>query len=670
MLRNVRPVLRMLGLTLLAACGGGDTPTGGSTPSQKTASLTVSVGNVPAGATANVSVSGPNGFAHTVTATMTITGLTPGSYVISAGEITTEASIYAATPTSQNVELAAGSTRSVDVTYTLASGTLELAITGLPASSAAAVTVTGPNNYSRQVSATETLGKLAPGTYVIAAAPVSVTGDGYAVAAASRTVDIAATAAPFVVGIAYAITTGRLQVTANGLPSGATPSFQVAGPNGFTHTATLGLVIMGLAPGTYTIGSPNVVAGGSMYVPGVPSVAITVAASAVPAQATVAYVIAGASLSISVVGLSQAALTVQGPNGYSASATATSTLSGLTTGTYTIVATPVAIGVHRYAATPATQSVNVPASGTVNASVTYAISTGLLSLSIAGVPGGSGAVTVSGPNGFSQVATSTQLLTTLTPGQYTLRGRAVLVAGSWWSPQPVKQTTVVPASVSAALAGVGYSNTLGIIAISVAGLPTGVPAKVTIVGSLGVTDSLSASDTVPSLATGLYAVTAASVTANGITYTPALASQPVMLSAGALATVAVTYVAGGGGGGGSGQLNLTIDNLYVTQAVQTYVGDVPLVAGRDGLVRVFVKASTANTAQPQVRVRLYSGTTLLTTLTLNAPAASVPTVVDDATLASAWYGVVSGSLIQPGLRILADVDPSNTVTEGAESDNT
>jgi hypothetical protein len=373
---------------------------------------------VPLGVTPNVVVTGPAGFAHSLAATTTITGLTPGSYSVAASTIETDNARFAPQPAQQNVELTAGNTGAANVTYALASGVLQLEVSGLPGERDAAVTITGPNEYVRRVTRSETLSRLAPGVYVVSAASVIVDGDGYTASDMPRAIDIAASPSPFLVAVAYTIATGRLQVHANGLPQGATAQFQVSGPAGFNQTATAGQVLLGLTPGTYTVTATNVVMGTNTYTPGPSSVAVVVVPSLVAAQANVAY-----------------------------------TLS-------------------------------------------------------------------TGP-----------------------------------------------------------------------------------------------------------------------------------------------------GGGPSGPLNLTIDNVYITQAVQSYSGDVPLVAGRDGLVRVFVKASTTNSAQPQVRVRLYNGAGLLHTLTLNSPTPAVPTVTDDATLNSAWHAVVAGAYIQPGLRVLADVDPSNSVNEGSELDN-
>lgn len=117
-------------------------------------------------------------------------------------------------------------------------------------------------------------------------------------------------------------------------------------------------------------------------------------------------------------------------------------------------------------------------------------------------------------------------------------------------------------------------------------------------------------------------------------------------------------------------LNLRIETAYFVQVTQNRLGTVPLVAGRDAYLRVFVVADRANTAAPAVRVRLYQGETLRETLTIPADGASVPTAVDQGNLAGSWDVKVPASMIQPGLRMVADVDPAGAVAESSEADNT
>jgi len=116
-------------------------------------------------------------------------------------------------------------------------------------------------------------------------------------------------------------------------------------------------------------------------------------------------------------------------------------------------------------------------------------------------------------------------------------------------------------------------------------------------------------------------------------------------------------------------VNLTIDGLYLTQATQNYLGTVPLIAGRAGLVRVFVKAAQTNTVAPAVRVRLYKAGVVVQTYTIVAPTTSVPTAVDEATLTSSWNVSIPALVMETGLSILADVDPAGLITELSETDN-
>ena len=118
-------------------------------------------------------------------------------------------------------------------------------------------------------------------------------------------------------------------------------------------------------------------------------------------------------------------------------------------------------------------------------------------------------------------------------------------------------------------------------------------------------------------------------------------------------------------------LDLTVPTVYITQATQTPAFNVPLVKDRDGYLRAFVVASAANTATPQVRVRIYNAASaLLQTYTISAPGGSVPLSVNESSLANSWNVAIPASLIQPGNKLLVDVDPTNVISEGNEGNNT
>ena len=115
--------------------------------------------------------------------------------------------------------------------------------------------------------------------------------------------------------------------------------------------------------------------------------------------------------------------------------------------------------------------------------------------------------------------------------------------------------------------------------------------------------------------------------------------------------------------------DLSIAGVYLVQSVQTLARDVPLIAGRDAYLRVFVVASPLWFAQPDVYVEFFHGTTLVASDTIRASSPSVPTSVDESLLSNSWNLRVPGDLIQPGLGIRVTVDPDNDLLESNETNN-
>jgi hypothetical protein len=68
-------------------------------------------------------------------------------------------------------------------------------------------------------------------------------------------------------------------------------------------------------------------------------------------------------------------------------------------------------------------------------------------------------------------------------------------------------------------------------------------------------------------------------------------------------------------------------------------------------------------------VRLYNDGVLAQTWAINAPSASVPLAPSEGQLNTSWNLVLDGAVLQPGLGILVDVDPGNSVSEANETDN-
>ncbi len=226
------------------------------------------------------------------------------------------------------------------------------------------------------------------------------------------------------------------------------------------------------------------------------------------------------------------------------------------------------------------------------------------------------------------------------------------------------EVTVAASQIATVTFAVTCAAETGALTVTINGLPDGTDAAVTVSGPGGFAEELAATGTLTDLAPGDYTVAAAAVTAGASSYAPTPVSRQVTVAAGGTATATVTYAPSA-----AATLNVWIPGLYITQSVQTFAGEVPLVEGRDGFLRVFVRASEANTAAPTVRVRLYDGGTLVRTLTVDAPNGSVPLRREDGILNSTWNVPIPADLIRPGLALLADVDPGNAVAEEDEADN-
>ena len=655
-------------LVLLSGCAGADDESAGLGP-PTTGSLSVSVDGLPSGVSGSLSVTSPQGFQRTITGSETLTALHPGSYTIAATSVLATDDRYVPAPLSQDVAVAAGSIAAIaSVAYALSTGKLQVTLEGMPAGASAAVELSGPGDYHHLVAAAELLTGLAPGTYTLQAPSILVGANRYDAQPGVQQIEVTATTTPIPAAVSYALATGTLSIAVAGLPTGAGAVISVTGPQGFSASVSTSTVLSGLVPGGYTIQAAEIQNGGLMYLPSPAAQSLGVAASLVPEFRTVSYAVALGSLSVTIGGLpvgTAGNVSVSGPAGFSQSLTGTQALEGVPAGTYTISAGNVTVGGFLYAPVPASQSVSVAPGSARGAAVTYLAITGGLTVTIGGLPGGTNAsVAVTGPGGYSQVLTSTRSLNALAPGVYTIAAAGVTSGGLPYVPVPPSQTRSVVGGATAS-AGVIYSVSTGSLEVSISGLPGGVGAGVTVTGPAGFTRSLTGTQTLSGLAPGTYTVTAAGVVSGGTTYAPTPASQAPVVTAGATASAAVAYSASGAGI----TLDLTVNGVYLTQAIQKYDGSVPLVAGRDAYLRVFGLANQVNSAQPPIRVRFYNGATLVQTYTIAAPSAGVPTAVTEGTLASSWNVLVPAAQVQPGLRVLAEVDPAGTIGETDEANN-
>jgi hypothetical protein len=117
---RLRAVFLLLYVTLglLTGCGssGGNGGGGTTPPPPSTGSLTITVAELPSGASASITVSGPSGYTASVTSTQTLQ-VAPGSYTVAASSVSAGNSNYYPAIASQSATVAVSTTASVTVDY-------------------------------------------------------------------------------------------------------------------------------------------------------------------------------------------------------------------------------------------------------------------------------------------------------------------------------------------------------------------------------------------------------------------------------------------------------------------------------------------------------------------------------------------------------------------------
>ncbi len=103
--------------------------------------------------------------------------------------------------------------------------------------------------------------------------------------------------------------------------------------------------------------------------------------------------------------------------------------------------------------------------------------------------------------------------------------------------------------------------------------------------------------------------------------------------------------------------------FYLIQAVQSLEDPVPLVAGRDALLRVFpVALQSTEEPIPPVHATFYADGAPIHTLEIPAGSTALPIEFADGPLALSANGLVPGSVLRPGVEMVIEVDPDTTAT--------
>ncbi len=433
------------------ACSSNSTPTG---------KLAVTISGLPSGAQAAVTITGPSNYSEAITSSETLEP-PAGVYSASAQPVTSAGQTYTASISGSPATVESEHSASIGVTYSLqivapTTGTLHVAISGLPSGTNATADISGPNGYDHIAAATSDLDSLAPGSYSAAAADISVGSDSYTAAisgspaqvTAGGTAEIDVTYSKVVV----APTTGSLEIDISGLPSGLNAAVTINGPGGYMHKLTGPDTLTGLTPGSYSITASNV-SNGTTYTAVVTGSPATVTAGNT-ATASVTYAAANNSIELTITGLSQsdmADITVSGPNGYSAHTNqyASETFSGLLPGDYTVTANPITNSDQEATAVTVTGSpLHLSGGTTASATVAYSVVTGTLVVDVVYGNPVKGSVSISGDfygiSGYNVITAHTEK--TVPVGTFHLGANPYTYNGVRYTPDQTSVDMVVTAN--------------------------------------------------------------------------------------------------------------------------------------------------------------------------------------------------------------------------------
>ncbi len=139
-----------------------------------------------------ISVDGGTGQPIGTSATVTLANVSAAQHTVELAGLAGNCAVTGDNPLGVAVE--AGQTARISFAVTCAAtvGSLRVTISGLPGSADAAVTVSGPNNFSAAVTETRTLSALPPGSYAVSAADVITGGDTYTPSVSLPTVQVVA----------------------------------------------------------------------------------------------------------------------------------------------------------------------------------------------------------------------------------------------------------------------------------------------------------------------------------------------------------------------------------------------------------------------------------------------------------------------------------------------
>ena len=114
-------------------------------------------------------------------------------------------------------------------------------------------------------------------------------------------------------------------------------------------------------------------------------------------------------------------------------------------------------------------------------------------------------------------------------------------------------------------------------------------------------------------------------------------------------------------------VRLTEPVIYLTQAAQNRENTTRLIAGRPALLRIFLTGDRTNSLDPAVQLTLLQDDSVVFQELARSAAERIPTSVDESDLNGSINVEVPGSVIQPGVRMVVELDSGCLLPLASES---
>ena len=112
---------------------------------------------------------------------------------------------------------------------------------------------------------------------------------------------------------------------------------------------------------------------------------------------------------------------------------------------------------------------------------------------------------------------------------------------------------------------------------------------------------------------------------------------------------------------------LSVPAAHLTQASQGLSGGVPLIAGRQALLRVFATADERYAVAHEGQATFFVRGQEVFSASLEPPASGVPIDVEEGRLAHSFNARIPGQVVEPGLEMVVELDPDGILPLKSES---